>query len=83
MDTKHQGQWGHYDFVSEQRPQDINSPIPGKIVKWYVRSDFVKKGDTILQISEVKEDYLDPNLVGRTQEQVEAKKGALIIMKKK
>jgi len=65
-------------LYQEQRPQDINSPIPGKIVKWYVKEgDFVKKGDTILQISEVKEDYLDPNLVGRTQEQVEAKKGAI------
>ena len=62
----------------DQRPQDINSPIPGKIVKWYVREgDHVKKGDTILKISEVKEGYLDPNLVNRTQQQVDAKKGAI------
>lgn len=62
----------------EQRPQDINSPIPGKIVRWWVKEgDFVKKGDTILQISEIKEDYLDPNLVGRTQQQVQAKKGTI------
>ena len=62
----------------EQRPQEINSPIPGKIVKWWVREgDFAKKGDTILQISEIKEDYLDPNLVGRTQEQLDAKKGTI------
>lgn len=62
----------------EQRPQEINSPIPGKIVKWSVKEgDFVKKGDTILQISEIKEDYLDPNLVGRTQEQLDAKKGTV------
>ena len=26
----------------------------------------VKKGDTILQISEIKDDYLDPLLVERT-----------------
>ena len=58
----------------EQRPQEINSPIPGKIVKWWVKEgDYVRKGDTILQISEIKEDYLDPNLVGRTQQQVDAK----------
>ena len=57
---------------------DINSPIPGKIVKWWVKEgDFVKKGDTILKISEIKEDYLDPNLVGRTQQQVDAKKGTI------
>ncbi|MFC6267662.1 HlyD family secretion protein [Frigoriflavimonas asaccharolytica] len=62
----------------DQRPQEINSPIPGKIVKWYVNEgDFVKKGDTILKISEVKEEYLDPNLVNRTQQQVDAKKGAI------
>ncbi len=65
-------------LYQEQRPQDINSPIPGKIVKWWVKEgDFVKKGDTILKISEIKEDYLDPNLVARTQQQVEAKKGTI------
>ena len=62
----------------EQRPQDIVSPIPGKIVKWWVKEgDLVKKGDTILLLSEIKEDYLDPNLVERTQQQVDAKKGSI------
>lgn len=62
----------------DQRPQEINSPIPGKIEKWYVKEgNFVKKGDTILKISEVKEDYLDPNLVNRTKEQLNAKKEAI------
>lgn len=63
-------------LYQEQRPQKLNSPIPGRIIKWYVKNgDFVKKGDTILQISEIKDDYLDPLLVERTQEQVQAKKG--------
>lgn len=63
-------------LFQEQRPQKLNSPIPGKIIKWYVKNgDVVKKGDTILQISEIKDDYLDPLLVERTQEQVQAKKG--------
>lgn len=63
-------------LFQEQRPQKLNSPIPGRIVKWYVKNgDVVKKGDTILQISEIKDDYLDPFLVERTQEQVQAKKG--------
>ncbi len=57
-----------------QRPQTIQSIIPGKIEKWYVQEgDFVKKGDTILYISEIKEDYLDPNLVEKTKNQVDAK----------
>ncbi|MDT7831752.1 HlyD family efflux transporter periplasmic adaptor subunit [Flavobacteriaceae bacterium S356] len=57
-----------------QRPQTIQSPIPGKIEKWFVNEgDFVKKGDTILFISEVKNDYFDPKLRERTQQQIDAK----------
>ena len=63
-------------LYQEQRPQQLNSPIPGRIIKWYVKNgDYVKKGDTLLQLSEVKEDYLDPLLVKRTEQQVDAKKG--------
>jgi multidrug resistance efflux pump len=58
----------------EHRPQTIQSPIPGRIEKWYVQEgDFVKKGDTILFISEVKNEYFDPNLIARTGEQIKAK----------
>ncbi len=58
----------------EQRPQELHSIIPGKVVKWHVKEgDYVKAGDTILQLSEIKDDYLDPNLLGRTQEQLSAK----------
>ncbi|RWU10629.1 HlyD family secretion protein [Pedobacter chitinilyticus] len=63
-------------LYQDQRPQQLNSPIPGKIIKWYVKNgDYVKKGDTIIQLTEVKDDYLDPLLLERTQEQVKAKKG--------
>ena len=62
----------------DQRPQAIQSVIGGRIEKWYVKEgDFVKKGDTILFISEVKEEYFDPNLVGNIKNQVDAKKSAL------
>ncbi|MFZ4058208.1 MAG: HlyD family secretion protein [Ferruginibacter sp.] len=58
----------------EERPQELNSIIPGKVVKWHVKEgDYVKAGDTILQLSEIKEDYFDPNLLKRTQEQLTAK----------
>ena len=61
-----------------QRPQTIQSAIAGRIEKWYVKEgDFVKKGDTILFISEIKEDYFDPNLVQNTKNQVDAKKMAV------
>lgn len=63
-------------LYQEQRPQQLNSPIPGRIIKWYIKNgDYVKKGDTLLQLSEVKDDYLDPLLVKRTEQQVDAKRG--------
>ncbi|WP_262149096.1 HlyD family secretion protein [Chryseobacterium foetidum] len=63
-------------LYQSQRPQQLNSPIPGRIIKWNVKNgDYVKKGDTLLQLSEIKEDYMDPLLVQRTEQQVDAKKG--------
>jgi multidrug resistance efflux pump len=62
----------------DQRPQTIHSTIAGKIEKWYVNEgQFVNKGDTILFISEIKEEYFDPNLVNNTKNQVNAKKQSL------
>ena len=58
----------------EQRPQTIHSVIPGRIEKWYVQEgQQVKKGDTIIQISEVKSEYLNPELVLNTEQQLKAK----------
>lgn len=57
-----------------QRPQTIHSIIPGRIEKWFVNEgDQVEKGDTIVFISEVKEEYLDPELLQKTEQQVKAK----------
>lgn len=57
-----------------QRPQHIQSQIPGRIEEWFVQEgDLVKKGDTILRISEVKSDYFDDKLVERTNDQIQAK----------
>jgi multidrug resistance efflux pump len=58
----------------DQRPQTINSVIAGKMEKWFVREgDFVAKGDTILFLSEIKDEYFDPNLLLRTEEQIKSK----------
>lgn len=58
----------------EQRPQQINTIIPGKIIKWHVKEgDLVKPGDTIAQLAEIKDAYLDPALMSRTKEQLSAK----------
>jgi len=57
----------------EERPQELNNIIPGRIVKWWVKEgDFVKKGDTIVQLAEIKDDYLDPQLLQRTEQQLSA-----------
>jgi multidrug efflux pump subunit AcrA (membrane-fusion protein) len=62
----------------EQRPQQVNAIIAGSAIKWYVKEgDFVKAGDTILQLGEVKVDYLDPRLLERTQQQIQAKQQSI------
>ncbi|TNF72889.1 MAG: HlyD family efflux transporter periplasmic adaptor subunit [Bacteroidetes bacterium] len=62
----------------DQRPQTIQSPIPGRIEKWYVREgDYVETGDTILFMSEVKNEYFDPKLIERTGQQIQAKNMAV------
>ncbi|WP_303316975.1 biotin/lipoyl-binding protein [Flavivirga abyssicola] len=65
-------------LTPDQRPQTIQSPIPGRIEQWYVREgDFVNKGDTILRISEIKTEYQDPKLVERTKLQRDAKSNSV------
>jgi multidrug resistance efflux pump len=60
------------------RPQTAETVISGRIQKWYVREgDLVKKGDTIVTISEVKEKYFDPDLLFRLKQQLEAKESSL------
>jgi membrane fusion protein, adhesin transport system len=68
----------------DQRPQTIHSIIGGRIEKWYVREgDYVSKGDTILFISEIKDDYLDPDLLMRTEQQLKAKEMSVESYKEK
>ncbi len=58
----------------DQRPATVQSPIPGRIEEWFVsEGDSVTKGDPILRISEVKNEYQDPNLLDRTKLQIQAK----------
>ncbi len=62
----------------DQRPQSIQSIIDGRIEQWYVQEgQFVRKGDTILRISEIKDNYFDPDLLANTQLQLDAKRYSL------
>jgi multidrug resistance efflux pump len=62
----------------QDRPQTVPALIAGRIEQWFVREgQYVAKGTPLVQISEVSEKYLDPNLVGRIGEQVDGKQAAL------
>jgi len=62
----------------EQRPQTIHATISGRIEHWYImEGQAVKRGDTIVYLSEVKSDYFDPQLVQRMGQQVDAKQGSI------
>lgn len=62
----------------EHRPQTVHATIAGRIEHWYVaEGQAVKRGDTLVFLSEVKSDYFDPELVARVGDQVSAKKGSI------
>lgn len=68
----------------EHRAQTIHSVIAGRIDKWFVTEGvFVNKGDTIVSITEVKDEYFDSLLLPRTQLQVEAKNLSALSYKEK
>lgn len=61
----------------QDRPQTVQNQIGGRIERWYVsEGQEVKKGDTILVISEISQSYFDPELPMRLQEQLSAKQGS-------
>ncbi len=56
------------------KPQNIQALIGGQIEKWYVtQGDLVNIGDTIVKLTEAKEEYFDPKLLANTNEQRLAK----------
>lgn len=56
------------------RPQQVHTAIAGRITSWKVlEGQYVNKGDTILTLAEIKDDYFDPNLLVRLGEQLDAK----------
>ncbi|NCO64065.1 MAG: biotin/lipoyl-binding protein [Flavobacteriales bacterium] len=67
-----------------QRPQTIQSQIPGRVEQWFVQEgDYVKKGDTIIRISEIKSEYFDDQLVERTNDQRMAKASSVVAYESK
>ncbi len=63
----------------EDRPQTIQTVIAGRIERWnHQEGDRVRRGDTILILSEVKDEYFDPQIITRLREQVAAKEAAIV-----
>lgn len=63
----------------QDRPQQVISTIAGRVEQWYVaEGQFVKAGDPLVRLTEVKADYLDPEILQRTSNQVVAKQSELI-----
>ena len=54
-------------FSPMHRPQNINTMIDSRIKEWKVQEgDIVTKGQLLLELEEVNENYLDQNLLVRT-----------------
>jgi multidrug resistance efflux pump len=63
----------------ENRPQTITSRIAGRVEKWFIREgDFVRKNDTIAFISEIKDEYIDPQLIARSESIIKAKETTIV-----
>jgi multidrug efflux pump subunit AcrA (membrane-fusion protein) len=66
-------------LTPQDRPQNIQNQIAGRIEHWNVREgQYVHKGDTLLMLSEVKDEYFDPNMIQRLREQLAAKQGNVV-----
>ena len=65
-------------FAPSDRPQMVPSTIGGRIVEWYVQEgQAVTKGQPLLRIAEVKDEYLDPRTIDRYNEQLTGKSSAV------
>ncbi|MCI5055051.1 MAG: HlyD family efflux transporter periplasmic adaptor subunit [Flavobacteriales bacterium] len=71
-------------LLAEERPQEVNTVIDGKIEAWFVNEgERVNKGDTLLKISEIKDYYFDPLLVQRTKSQAQIKSSSVVAYEQK
>ena len=61
-------------LMPQDRPQEVQTVISGRIKEWRMQEgDFVNEGDTLAVLTEIKDDYFDPNFLKRLEEQLEAK----------
>lgn len=66
------------NLLPNQRTQVVPAAIDARIERWYKREgEFVELGDTIVTISEIKSEFLDPELIARMDEQIQAKSATI------
>ena len=66
-------------LLPNQRPQEIQTNIAGRVSAWKIKEgDFVKEGDTIVVLTEIKTEYLDPALLDQTELQINAKEKSVL-----
>ena len=54
-------------FSPNNRPQQIESPIKGRIKRWYVQEGMqVKKGDLIVELQDLEKEFLPPEIIQLT-----------------
>ncbi|MBB3697286.1 HlyD family efflux transporter periplasmic adaptor subunit [Flammeovirga yaeyamensis] len=65
-------------LTPKDRPQKIQSPIDGTIAQWNVQEgQHVDSGQVLLTIAEVKDKYIDPDMILRLEEGIRAKGNAI------
>lgn len=66
-------------LLPDQRPQEVQSNIAGRVSVWKIKEgDFIKKGDTVVVLTEIKTEYLDPKLLDQTELQITAKEKSVL-----
>lgn len=62
----------------QDRPQVVPTVIAGRIARWHVaEGEYVKAGALLVEITEVKDGYLDPNTLQRYQEVLAGKEASV------
>lgn len=66
-------------LLPNQRPQEVQANIAGRVSVWKIKEgDFIKKGDTVVVLTEIKTEYLDPKLLEQTELQITAKEKSVL-----
>jgi multidrug resistance efflux pump len=71
-------------FRPEDRPQKVYPVVGGRIEEWHIQEgQYVRKGDILAVISEIKDYYFDPKIKERMESQIEAQRKAIEALQNK